>query len=91
MADMGALDLFGGLVALRDLGAVGNPPHVDLGGGRPLAGMEVLGGEHDVELAVDLDDVALADLAGDDFQGLLPSLSGRRVIARADCQRERLQ
>jgi hypothetical protein len=38
--------------------------------------MEVLGGEDDVELAVDLDDVALADLAGDDFHEEASSAKG---------------
>ena len=67
--DIGALDLFGGLVALRDLYAVADPAHVDLGGGRALAGMEVFGLENDVELAVELDDIAFAERAGDDFHG----------------------
>src|SRR5262249_3529807 len=44
-----------------------------------LAGMDVFGAEDDVELAVLLDDVALADGAGDDSQGFFPELlaSGR--------------
>ena len=37
--DLGALDLLGGPLALRDLHPVGNPAHIDLGDGRPLAGM----------------------------------------------------
>jgi hypothetical protein len=71
VVDEGALQLLGGLVALRHLHAVGDPAHVDLGGRRALAGMEVFGRQDDIKLAVDLDDVALADLAGDDFQGTL--------------------
>jgi hypothetical protein len=31
--------------------------------------MEALGVEHDIELAVDFQDVALAERAGDDFHG----------------------
>jgi hypothetical protein len=41
--------------------------------------MDVFGGKDDVKLAVLLDDVALADGAGDDSQGFFPELlaSGR--------------
>ncbi len=68
--DEGALDLLGRLVAVGRLHAVGEPAHVDLRRRRALAGMEALGGEHDIELAVlALDDVALADGTGDDFHG----------------------
>ena len=70
--DMGALDLVGRLVALRGLHAVGHPAHIDLRGGRALARMEVFRGEDDIELAVDVDDVALAELAGDDFHACDP-------------------
>ena len=65
--DMGALDLLGGLVALRGLHAVADAAHVDLGGRRALAGMEALGGQDDVELAVDIKNIALADGAGDNL------------------------
>ena len=41
--------------------------HVDLGNGRALAGMEVLGGQNDVELAVHVENIALADGRGDDL------------------------
>ncbi len=57
----GALDLLGGLVALLRLYAVADPAHVNLGGRRALAGMEAFGVEHDVELAVEIDDIALAE------------------------------
>ncbi len=67
--DEGALDLLGGLEAQRDLHAVGDPAHVDLGHRRALAGMDVLGRDDDLELAVDLDDVAFSERAGDDFHG----------------------
>ena len=50
---MGALDLLGGLVALRGLYPVADPAHVDLGGRRALAGMEAFSVENDIELAVD--------------------------------------
>ena len=69
--DEGALDLFGGLVAQRDLHAVGDPAHVDLGHRRALAGMDVLGRHDDAELAVDFDDIAFSERAGDDFHGFL--------------------
>ena len=65
--DDGALDLLDGLVALRNLHAVADPAHVDLGGRRALAGMEALGGQNDVELAVDIENIALADRAGDNL------------------------
>ena len=57
----GALDLLGGAVALGDLHAVGDAAHVELGDGRALAGVDVLGGENDIELAVHVDDVAFAE------------------------------
>ena len=72
LLDDGALDLFGGLVALGDLHAVGDPAHFDLGDWRALAGMDVLRGQNDVKLSVELDDVALADRTGDDFHGIFP-------------------
>ena len=65
--DHGALDLLGGLVALRSLHAVADAAHVDLGGRGALARMEAFGGQDDVELVVDLEDVALADRAGDNL------------------------
>ena len=55
-----ALDLLGRLVALLGLYAVADPAHVHLCGGRALAGMETLGVEHDIKLAVQFDDIALA-------------------------------
>jgi hypothetical protein len=58
--DEGALDLIGGLEAQRDLHAVGDPAHVHLGDRRALAGMDVLDGHDDPELAVDLDDIAFS-------------------------------
>ena len=67
LLDMGALDLVGGLVAHLGLHAVGNPAHIDLGGRRALAGMKTFRVEDDIELAVDIDDVALAERTGDDF------------------------
>ena len=69
--DEGALDLLGGLVALRRLHPVGDAAHVDLGRRRALAREEAFGREDGVELAVDLEDVALADGAGDDSHGCL--------------------
>jgi hypothetical protein len=62
--DMGALDLLGGAVALGHLHAVGNAAHVELGDGRALAGMDVLGGQDHVELAVLVDDVAFTEGTG---------------------------
>ena len=66
------LDLVGGLVALRNLHAVADPAHFDLADRGSLAGMDVFGGQDDVKLAVLLDDVALADRTGDDFQCCFP-------------------
>ena len=59
--DMGALDLVGGLVALGGLHAVRNPAHIDLGGRSALAGMKIFCGKNDIEFAVDVDDIALAE------------------------------
>ena len=65
-----ALDLFGRLVAVRRLHAIGQAAHVDLGRGRALAGMEAFGGQNNIELSVlALDNIALADRTGDDFHG----------------------
>src|SRR5256714_4956515 len=60
------LDLLGGLVALLGLYPVADPAHVHLRGRGALAGMETFGVQHDVELAVEFDDIALAERRGDD-------------------------
>src|SRR5262249_53271644 len=77
--DGGLLDLIGGLVALGHLHAVADAAHLDLADRGSLAGMDVFGAEDDVELAILLNDVALADRTGDDSQGFFPELlaSGR--------------
>ncbi len=66
---MGALDLLGGLPALRHLHAVGDSAHIDLGDRRALAGMDAFDGQDGIELAVHVHDVAFAKRAGDDFHG----------------------
>ena len=68
--DEGALDLLGGAVALGDLHPVGDAAHVELGDRGALAGVDVLGGENDIELAVEVDDVAFAERRGDDLHGM---------------------
>ena len=65
--DMGALDLVGGLVAHLGLHAVGNPAHIDLRGGGALAGMKIFRVKDDIELAVEIDDIAFAERTGDDL------------------------
>ncbi len=65
--DVGALDLVGGLVAHLGLHAVGNPAHIDLGRRGALAGMKTFRVEDNVELAFEIDDIALAELAGDNL------------------------
>jgi hypothetical protein len=55
------LDLLGRPVALRNLHAVGDAAHVQLGHRRALAGVDVLGEQDHVELAVLFDDVALTE------------------------------
>ncbi len=67
LVDEGALELLGGAVALGHLHAIGDAAHVELADGRALAGMDVLGGQDHIELAVDLDDIALSQGAGLDF------------------------
>jgi len=57
----------GSLVALLGLHAVGNPAHIDLRGRGALAGMKTFRVEDNKKLAVDIDDIALAELAGDDL------------------------
>src|SRR5262249_12818826 len=74
---VGAFHLLGRLVALRHLYAVADPAHVDLGGRGTLAGVEAFGVEDDVELAVEFDDIALAERAGDDFHGEFPAFAAR--------------
>src|SRR5215813_13794635 len=64
-----AFDLLGRLITLGDFDAITDPAHVDLGGRRALTRMETLGVQHDVELAVELDDIAFAKRAGDDPHG----------------------
>ena len=75
--DIGAFDLLGGLVALRHLYAVADPAHVHLGGGGALARMKAFGIEDDIELAVDLDDIALAERTGDNLHGRCSSFADR--------------
>lgn len=75
--DVGPLDLVGRLVPLRGLHAVGNPAHIDLGGRGPFAGMEIFRGEDDIKLAVHVDDIAFAELTGDDFHAKNPRIGGR--------------
>src|SRR5262249_47266022 len=74
---IGAFDLLGRLEPLRDLYAVADAAHVDLGGRGPFARMEAFRVEDDVELAVEFDDIALAERAGDDFHGDISSVLGR--------------
>ena len=65
--NVGALHLFGGLVALDGLHAVGEPAHLDLRRRRALAREKALGGKHAVELPVVFEDIALAHRACDDL------------------------
>src|SRR5260221_8749254 len=73
---IGALDLLGRLEALRRLYPVADAAHVDLGRGGTLAGVKAFSIEDDVELAVDFDDIALAQRAGDDFHSAGSSIAG---------------
>src|SRR5271157_5345421 len=80
--DEGPLDLVGGLVAQPNLHAVGNPADVHLGHRRALAGMNILHRDDDAELAVNLNDIAFSERAGDDFHGyldVLPLNKGRTI------------
>src|SRR5262245_17500212 len=79
---IGPLDLLGGLVTLGDLNAVAEAAHVDLGRRGSLAGMEALGVQNDVELAVDLDDIALTERAGDDSHNAFPRYWGSTAPGR---------
>ena len=82
-----AFDLLGGLVALCDLYPIADSAHVHLRGRSTLAGMEALGVEHDIELAVEFHDIALAERAGDDFHGRYSSVIGQQeqMLGRTNC------
>src|SRR5262245_43172022 len=85
--DVGALDLLGRLVALRGLHAVRDAAHVDLRRRGALAGMEAGGDENGVELAVDFENVALADGAGDNlhrWSSLVAGLDGAKGCRPCD-------
>src|ERR1700682_6680077 len=75
--DRRLLDLVGGLVALRNLHAVADAAHFDLADRGSLAGRNVLGGQNHVKLAVLLNNVALANRTGDDFQSCFPDILAR--------------
>src|SRR5262249_14948660 len=75
---VGAFDLLRRLEALRHLYAVADAAHVDLSGGGALAGVETFGVEDGIELALEFDDIALAERAGDDLHSEFPQLSGER-------------
>ena len=82
--DVGALDLVGRLVALGRFHAIRQAAHVDLRGRRAFAGVEAFRVENDVELAVEIDDIAFAKRTGDDFHdGILgnvrSAISGRTI------------
>jgi hypothetical protein len=61
LVDEGALDLLGGAIAFGDLHPIGDAAHVQLGHRGALAGVDVFDVEDDIELAVDIDDRALAE------------------------------
>ena len=65
MLDEGLLDAVGGAQALDGLHAIGDAAHFQMGDGRALAGMNILGGQHQIELAFLLYDIAFAHRAGD--------------------------
>ena len=71
---VGTFHLVRRLVALRGLHAIAKPSHIDLGDRCSLAGMDVFCGQDHVELAVEIDDVSLAERTGDDFHGRNPSV-----------------
>ena len=62
-----ALNLFGRTPAFRHLHAIDDAAHVDLGDRRTLARVEVFSRQHDIELAVHIDDIALAHGRGDNL------------------------
>ena len=70
--DMGTFDLVGGLVAPLGLHAVRNAAHIDLGRGSALAGMKIFRVKDDVELAVEIDDIPLAERRSDDLHDRNP-------------------
>ena len=66
--DEGALDLFCGTITLGYLHAVADAAEVQLRGWCALARKGAVGSEDDIELAIDIDDVALAQSAGQNFR-----------------------
>jgi hypothetical protein len=77
----GALDHLGGAVTFRHLHPVGDAPHVQLGHRRALAGVDVFGVQHNVELAVHVDDGALAQGTGLNFHVIRSLRLGGRKSA----------
>jgi hypothetical protein len=67
LLEVGALDLIGGAVAFGYLHAVGDAAHLEVRHGRALAGMDVLGVDHDGELACEVEHVAFAHRACDNL------------------------
>ena len=63
--DEGLFDAVGGAQPLHGLHAVADAAHFQMGDGRALAGMDILGGQDEIELAVLLEDIAFAHGAGD--------------------------
>jgi len=79
LVDVGLLDHFDRAPAGGNLHAVGDAAHIDLGHRVALAGVDVFGDQHDVELAVVvLDDVALAQRRGDDLDHISSLFNGWR-------------
>src|SRR5262249_12896880 len=81
LVDEGALEAVGRLVALVYFHSIRDTAHLQLGDRRSLAGMDVLRRQHDIKLAVLLDDVAFADIARDNRNHLQSSNLGWRRIA----------
>jgi len=84
VVDEGALDLFPSSASVP----TPSPPSemrrmLSWVTGVPLAGVDVLGGQHDVELALHVDDGALAERAGGYFQNGYSSMTTVALSGRA--------
>src|SRR6185503_21053125 len=54
---------------------------VELGDRGALAGMDILGAQHDIEPTIHVDDIAFSQRAGDDSHGSLPRFMDSRSAA----------
>ena len=89
--DEGLFDTVGGAQAFHGLHPVADAAHFQMGNGRALAGMDILGGQDEIKLAVLLDDIAFAHRAGDNRNHGKPLKQRNLAGSLAGPQRQRGQ